>query len=385
METTKRLIRLISVAFIMASFSFSAVAQNLYLPASTKSKEAKQLYQKAMDAYTNSEWFEGREFAKQALEKDASFFMGHYLLTYNEDKEEREKYIQLVSDFDGKLNKGEKILQQIVINYKGDEETVLKHYSDLVKAYPKVAFTHLMLAYHLNRYGHTDKALASINSTLDLHSDFAPANNMKGYILMKKNKMDEAKVAFDKYIELAPNRANPYDSKGDYFMAQKEYKKAKEHFNKAFELNSHFTYSQKKAKKAMFTHKCEMAKPEVEKIMSDMVEYYNLGELDKFQSYFADNGTFKMVINGEKVFTLKDLKELQAKNIASLKTYKVSIDNEIIHMMNPKKAMVTQKFNVTGKFKDGKILTEEGNWTLYWNKWEDTWKVTYAVENVAFK
>lgn len=67
---------------------------------------------------------------------------------------------------------------------------------------------------------------------------------------MALGESDSAAAALDMYIELKPDHPNPYDSKGDYFMKLEDYKSAHKSYMKAIEIDSTWTLSAKKAKKA---------------------------------------------------------------------------------------------------------------------------------------
>ena len=89
-----------------------------------------------------------------------------------------------------------------------------------------------------------------MNRAIRAQPDYPLAYNQLGYAYMDLGEFEKAIEAFDNYMRLAPGIANPFDSKGDYFMATEQYAKAYESYMEAYRIDSSFTISAKKAKKA---------------------------------------------------------------------------------------------------------------------------------------
>jgi len=93
-------------------------------------------------------------------------------------------------------------------------------------------------------------AIETLHKAIEVRPDYPLAYNQLGYALMELEEYKRAEEAFDTYIKLAPDIANPYDSKGDFYMNTGQHEKAYESYMKAYEIDSGFTMSEKKARKA---------------------------------------------------------------------------------------------------------------------------------------
>jgi tetratricopeptide (TPR) repeat protein len=69
----------------------------------------------------------------------------------------------------------------------------------------KTARTYLERARALQRLNQVDEALKSVDSAMEIVSDYAPAWEQRGMILWSARRHDEARPALEKYLELDPN------------------------------------------------------------------------------------------------------------------------------------------------------------------------------------
>jgi len=221
------------------------------MPVTTNSELALELYESGMIAFDQLKAKLAWNNLESAVSEDPDFFMAYfwmYLMTSEGSKKVAEKALQANAD----LNDGE---QQIKTAFKylleGQDEKVLEHLKMAVDLFPSDPYVHKILYtlqfFYMKDY---DGAIQSITRAIDEIPGYAWAYNLLGYAYMELEDYEKAEKALDQYIKYAPDQANPYDSKGDYYMNTKQYGKAFDSYMKAFELDSSFTVSEKKAKKA---------------------------------------------------------------------------------------------------------------------------------------
>ncbi|RLD52849.1 MAG: hypothetical protein DRI97_14080, partial [Bacteroidetes bacterium] len=186
-----------------------------------------------------------------AVKEDPDFFMASfwmYFMSSKNSKKVAEKALQANASF----NDGEKHIRS-AFKYllDGQDEKVVEQLQMVIDLYPADPHVHKIL-YILQFQFMKDYegAIKSIKRAIASTDEYPLAYNQLGYALMELEEYDEAEKAFDQYIKSAPHLANPYDSKGDFYMTTKQYEKAYDSYIKAFEIDSGFTVSEKKAKKA---------------------------------------------------------------------------------------------------------------------------------------
>jgi tetratricopeptide (TPR) repeat protein len=223
------------------------------IPVTTSSEEARELYQKGIEALERAAFSEGREALNGAIEKDPHFFMAYYQHAmpdlYFGNMDRFREYAQKAVAVDVPLSPGEELLKNALAKLLEDPKSdVTELGQKLVEMYPKDVEAYNDLSFFQYIVKNYEGAIATLNNALPIAEDPAPIYNMLAYQHMALEQWDEAKAALDKYVELKPDWANPYDSLGDYYMNVEDYEKAYENFEKAFELG--MTGSEAKAQKA---------------------------------------------------------------------------------------------------------------------------------------
>jgi hypothetical protein len=94
----------------------------------------------------------------------------------------------------------------------GDNEKALQ-LADASLKLRKTARTFLERARALQRLERIDEAIKSVDSALEIVSDYAPAWLQRGRLLASARRKDEAKVALEKYLELEPNGKDAADAR----------------------------------------------------------------------------------------------------------------------------------------------------------------------------
>ncbi|WP_430817026.1 nuclear transport factor 2 family protein [Carboxylicivirga sp. RSCT41] len=363
------------------------VAQDLYLPATTKSKEAKALYTEAMDAVYDVEFAKMQKVNKKALEADPNFFMAYFLQSLVGDKASREAALDKMADYTGKMNKGEKVLKEGAVKMKADPKYIpIAESRQLVKLYPKNIFAKTMLAYNLGGNDETRaEALSILDECAKMSPELASIHNTKGYMHMANKEFDKAKASFDKYIEMAPDKANPYDSKGDYFMAVKSYKEAAKSYKKAYEVNDEFTMSKKKGKEAKWMAKREMIASEVKVQAQQFVADYNSRDVGKYVKNYYSGPEFCFVVNGEALDSYKEFVDRVYKAHDMYTAWNVEILSETVEVPAENIATVTQIFAYTATPKEGDKVELKGSFTSVWRNIDDNWKIVHAINTNPIK
>ncbi len=377
----------LGITTLVLLLSSSLLAQDLYLPATTKSKEAKELYVKAIDAFYDVEFSKGYEITDQALKADPDFFMGYFLNTFKPDKETREKALEKMVNYTGKLNKGEKIIKEIAVKSKADPKyNALEDWQKLAEKYPKNIFPKTML---INAYAADDatidKALMTITECQNLNANLAFLENSKGYFYLQKKDYEKAKMAFDKYIELAPEKANPHDSKGDYYMAVKEYKNAAMSYKKAFDTNESFDFSKVKLKEAKWMYKRQIIADELNVTLEDWIKAYNEMDVKKSLSFYSGKPGFCTINNGKVNNSYSMFVKSYMDSTDKLEKWHVNIVEKTIDVAEKNVAVVNMIYDYSSTSKEGESVNSKGNYTSIWKKMDDRWLMVQIINTWPLK
>ncbi len=381
-ETAKnRLKNLLIMMFLFMTLS-EMFAQEIYLPVTVKNKQAKILYEKAWMAFVNLDFTTSNNLAKQALDIEPDFFMARYITLFNfkaqDDKAIREKLV----DYKGRMTKAEKILHQMLVDHqKQPKAPYLPGWEKLVDLYPKnVVVTNFYTHFVLNEENNPQKAKNILLKAIALDPNWPPHYNSLGYVNLALKDYHAAEKAFDTYLELSPEYPNPYDSKGDYYMAVKDYNKAYKSFMKAFEMDQNMSFSKLKASKAKHLYDCERVRPEVEKVSEDFIRAFIDKDLNKFFSYYINDGSFRHIWNGDHNYTLPEVKKIHQNQLKEWESFTFKTSNELLNIINPELAVSYQNFELAAKNKDESEFKLSGNFSLLWQKHENDWKVIQFIE-----
>ena len=242
--------------FVILALSISSCKKDkpvALMPVTTDSELALEYYETAMLAFDQLKIGMASHNLEMAVKEDSDFFMAYFWMYFMSGKSPKkivEKAIQSNAD----LNDGE---TQIKTAFKylidGQNEKVVEHLNMAIELYPYDPHVYKILYILQFQYmKDLEGAVKTISRAIEVQPGYALAYNQLGYAFMYLEEFDKAEEAFNDYIRLEPNLANPYDSKGDFYMATEQYDKAFENYMKAYEIDSGFSVSEKKARKARY-------------------------------------------------------------------------------------------------------------------------------------
>jgi tetratricopeptide (TPR) repeat protein len=215
------------------------------IPVSSKSEEAKTLYQKGQQYGDQLRFHDARQQFQQAAAKDPEFAMAHYNLALNSPtpKEFRAHLDQAVTLSDN-ATEGERLtILTLQANANADPAKALQYAEELVQKYPEDERARLILANNYNGRQDYEKTIQELKKSIELAPDFSPAYNSLGYAYRPVGNYPEAETAFKKYIELVPNDPNPYDSYAELLMKTGRFDESIAQYRKALSIDPHFLAS----------------------------------------------------------------------------------------------------------------------------------------------
>lgn len=228
------------------------------LPLSSKSEEAVQAYNDALDRLWNARIDQYEQKIDEAIKADPQCFMAYATnaLVYSDSKKDEGK-----EKFSSSLNKAleisqinltpaEKIVRELLVNIRDNRKDELIPVCErLITTYPEAVASY-ELAIDVSKYMVNDTAasLAFTQRCIEKFPDHGPAWNTLGYHYLETGDNAKAKEAFEKYLALNPNEANAHDSMGDFYLQTGDYDESVTHFEKAVAMG--MDASRERAEKA---------------------------------------------------------------------------------------------------------------------------------------
>jgi tetratricopeptide (TPR) repeat protein len=215
------------------------------IPVTTRSEEARKLYQKGQEYGDQLRFHDAREQFQQAAAKDPEFAMAHYNLALNSPtaKEFLAHLNQAVALSD-KATEGERLMILVLqANANADPAKALQLAEELVQKYPEDERARLVLSNNYNGRQEYEKTIRELKKAIELAPNFSPAYNSLGYAYRPVGNYGEAEAAFKKYIELVPHDPNPYDSYAELLMKTGRFDESITQYRKALSIDPHFLAS----------------------------------------------------------------------------------------------------------------------------------------------
>ena len=215
------------------------------IPVTTKSDEARALYQQGQKLQLELRNTDAHALFEQAAAKDPEFALAHVGLattapTNKAFFESLNKAIALA----GKVSEPERLwIQGLEAGAKGDPDGQRAAYEKLVELLPSDPQARNLLGNHY--FGRQDYEASIEHFTKAIAADpkFNASYNQLGYAYRFVGKFDEAEATFKKYIELLPNDPNPYDSYAELLMKRGKYDESIASYEKALAVNPNFVAS----------------------------------------------------------------------------------------------------------------------------------------------
>lgn len=215
------------------------------IPVTTKSEEARKLYDEGLALFDQIRFHDARQKFQQAAAKDPEFAMAHYqlALTSPSNKESVAHTKQAVA-LAGNTSEGERLaILGLQAGINADPAKALEYGKEAVAKYPGDERARQSLAFNYSGQQEYEKAVDELNKAIEINPDFSPAYNSLGYAYRPLNRNAEAEQAFKKYIELVPNDPNPYDSYAELLMKTGRFDESIAQYRKALSIDPHFTNS----------------------------------------------------------------------------------------------------------------------------------------------
>jgi len=221
----------------------AAGASSGSIPLSTKSEEARALFERGRELADQLRPHDARQVLQQAVAKDPDFAMAHYQLALSSPTtKEFRAHLDQAAALSAKASDGERLtILSLHASANADPAKSLEYAKQAAAKYPEDARIHTVLgnAYFFGQQDY-ENARGELQKAVDVDPNFSPAYNMLGYAQRSLGNYPEAEGAFKKYIELVPNDPNPYDSYAELLLKTGRFDESIAQYRNALSIDPHF-------------------------------------------------------------------------------------------------------------------------------------------------
>jgi len=219
---------------------------SVYLPVTTSSAKARELYEKGMADYENLYLERCNDDWRAAVKEDPNLAVAWAWIAFNssnpqEVSDARAKAKALAP----KLTPGEQLMIAWIAKVQeGDYIGGITAMNDMLEMYPKDKHLLYLAANWLMGENGTDQAQHFLEKALAIDKNFPAALNDLAYVDARNRQFDKAFAAMDRYVALLPKEPNPQDSYGELKRMAGEFESSLTHYRAALKMDPDFVTSQ---------------------------------------------------------------------------------------------------------------------------------------------
>jgi tetratricopeptide (TPR) repeat protein len=217
-----------------------------YLPVTTSSAKARELYAKGMADYENLYLERCNDDWRAAVKEDPNLAVAWAWIAFNssnpqEISDARAKAKALAP----KLTPGEQLMIAWISKVQeGDYLGGITAMNDMLEMYPKDKHLLYLAANWLMGENGTDQAQHFLEKALAIDKNFPAALNDLAYVDARNREFDKAFAAMDRYVALLPKEPNPQDSYGELKRMAGQFESSLDHYRAALKIDPDFVTSQ---------------------------------------------------------------------------------------------------------------------------------------------
>jgi tetratricopeptide (TPR) repeat protein len=217
-----------------------------YLPVTTSSAKARELYKKGMTDYENLYLERCNDDWRAAVKEDPKLAVAWAWIAFNstnpqEVTDAREKAKALAT----KATPGEQLMVGWIVKVQeGNYIEGISAMNDMLEMYPKDKHLLYLAGNWLMGENGTEQAQRIMEKALALDKNFPAALNDLAYTYARDRQFDKTFSAMDRYVAVLPNEPNPQDSYGELLRMAGNFEGSLTHYRMALKIDPDFVTSQ---------------------------------------------------------------------------------------------------------------------------------------------
>ncbi len=254
-HTSSNIFRGVLLLFCLGSslFCFSETGssgQSANVPVTTKSEEARQLFDGAVIKLENMHGPDAMKDFRKAIQLDPDFAFANIMISFvtvdqNVDPAEQIAARDKAKAARSKVSRGEQlIVDWLTSSSEGKMVTAIQSMNQALEEYPNDKLLLWMAGIWVENQQQITRAIPMFERVLKLDPNFAPPLNEVAYCYARTRNFDKAFSAMQRYIMLLPNESNPQDSYAEILRMAGRFDDALTHYRASLKNDPNFVVSQ---------------------------------------------------------------------------------------------------------------------------------------------
>ena len=240
---------LITLALCLAAPLYAHHVQkgsSTYLPVTTKSAKARELYQKGMIDYENLYLERCNDEWRAAVKEDPNLAVAWAWIAFNSGNPEEVSAARAKAKaLAPMMTPGEQLMIAWIAKVQeGDFLGGITAMNDMLEMYPHDKHLLYLTGNWLMGENGNDQAQRFFEKALAIDKNFPAALNDLAYVDARNRQFDKALAAMDRYIVLLPKEPNPQDSYGELLRMAGNFEGSLQHYRAALKIDPDFVTSQ---------------------------------------------------------------------------------------------------------------------------------------------
>ncbi len=220
--------------------------ESTYLPVTTTSAKARELYEQGMQDYENLYLERCNEEWRAAVKEDPNLAVAWAWIAFNSGNPDEVSAARAKAKaIAPKLTPGEQLMVEWIAKVQeGDFLGGITAMNDMLEMYPHDKHLLYLAGNWLMGENGNDQAQRFFEKALAIDKNFPPALNDLAYIQARNRQFDKAFTAMDRYVAMLPKEPNPQDSYGELLRMAGNFEGSLTHYRAALKIDPDFVTSQ---------------------------------------------------------------------------------------------------------------------------------------------
>jgi len=246
------LVKLCAVSALGLCFTAQLYAHHLkegsstYLPITTNSAKARELYEKGMEDYENLYLERCNDDWRAAVKEDPNLAVAWAWIAFNSGNPQEVSAARAkAKQLEPKLSPGERLMVAWITKVQeNDFLGGITAMNDMLEMYPHDKHLFYLAGNWLMGEDGADQAQRMMEKALALDKNFPAALNDLAYVYARNRQFVNALAAMDRYVALLPKEPNPQDSYGELLRMAGNFEDSLTHYRAALKIDPDFVTSQ---------------------------------------------------------------------------------------------------------------------------------------------
>jgi tetratricopeptide (TPR) repeat protein len=220
------------------------------LPVTTKSPQARRLFEGALVKLENLHGPEAMQDLRKAVRQDPDFALANIMITFvsvdpTVDPAEQVSARTKANASKSKVSPGERmVIDWLTYSSEGKMVPAIQAMNGVLEEYPNDKYLAWLGAVWVENQQQIRRAIPMFEHAIQLNPDFAPPLNELAYCYARTRNFDKAFATMQRYIALLPNESNPQDSYAEILRMAGRFDEALEHYKASLKIDPNFMFSQ---------------------------------------------------------------------------------------------------------------------------------------------